>query len=114
MVDAVNVEDAEARRRAIIAEISRLGTTAPGSITTRSTRCQTPGCRCRAEPPQLHGPYPTWIRRENGRTVTKTLRPDQVDHVRASIEARARLRTLVRELEVVSSQLVADSLDQSR
>jgi hypothetical protein len=114
MGDAGRVNEAEKRRKAIVAEISRLGPAAAGSVADRFTRCQRQGCHCQGESGELHGPYPTWTRRENGRTITKTLQPDQVEDVRASIEARARLRALVRELEEVSSQLVADSLDQSR
>ena len=48
------------RRQAILAEIEALGPVLAGCIIERSTRCQTEGCHCRADPPQLHGPYPTW------------------------------------------------------
>jgi hypothetical protein len=110
MVDAVRVEGAEERRRAIVAEISRLGITAPGSITTRSTRCQTPGCRCRAEPPQLHGPYPTWIRRIDGKTITRTLRPDEFERLKPLLAANRRLRQLLTELQTVSAELAEEAL----
>jgi hypothetical protein len=44
----------------IVAEISRLPLAVPGSLTDRMTRCQRDGCHCKADPPRLHGPYPTW------------------------------------------------------
>ncbi|HZD66215.1 MAG TPA: DUF6788 family protein, partial [Acidimicrobiales bacterium] len=59
----------EERKREILAEIAALGSVAPGSIVARRTRCQRQGCHCRADPPSLHGPYPTWLRRINGRPV---------------------------------------------
>jgi hypothetical protein len=109
-VDAVNVEDAEALRLAIVAEIGRLGITAPGSITTRSTRCQTPGCRCRAEPPQLHGPYPTWIRRIDGKTITRTLHGDELERLRPLLAANHRLRELINQLQAVSAEMAEEAL----
>ena len=110
MVDAVCVENAEARRRAIIAEIDRLGITAPGSITTRSTRCQTPGCRCRAQPPHLHGPYPTWIRRIGGKTISRTLHPDEAARLKPLLAAHRQLRQLLDELQAVSAELAERAL----
>ena len=47
----------------IQAELSQIGLVLPGSLTDRTTRCQRAGCHCHADPPQLHGPYPTWTRR---------------------------------------------------
>jgi hypothetical protein len=114
MGDAGSVKEDEKRRKEIVAEISRLGPVAAGSVVERFTRCQRQGCHCQGESGELHGPYPTWTRRENGRNITKTLHPDQVDDVRASLEARARLRALVRELEMVSSQLVQETLETPR
>jgi small ligand-binding sensory domain FIST len=106
----MTVEAAEERRRTIVAEIGRLGVTAPGSITTRSTRCQTPGCRCRAEPAQLHGPYPTWIRRIDGKTITRTLHGDELERLRPLLAANHRLRQLVNELQEVSAELAEEAL----
>ena len=110
MMDAMSVQDAERRRRAIVAEIGRLGRTAPGSITTRLTRCQTSGCHCRADPPRLHGPYPTWIRRIGGKTITRTLHDDEVERLQPLLEANQRLRQLVSELQEVSAELAEDDL----
>jgi hypothetical protein len=106
----MSVEAAEERRRAIVAEIDRLGITAPGSITTRSTRCQTPGCHCRAEPPQLHGPYPTWIRRIDGKTITRTLDGDELERLRPLLAANHRLRQLINELQAVSAEMAEQAI----
>lgn len=89
----------EERRREILAEIAALGPVATGSIVERTTRCQRQGCHCRADPPSLHGPYPTWLRTVNGRPVTKTLTATQAALLRPLIDADRRLRKLVQELE---------------
>lgn len=93
--------DRAERRRAILAELDQLGPVVPGSLGTRTTRCQTSGCRCRADPPQLHGPYPTWTHRQNGRQITRTLTAQEAERLRPMIEADRRLHQLVRELETL-------------
>ncbi len=90
------------KRRAILAEIEALGPVLAGCIIERSTRCQTEGCHCRAEPPRLHGPYPTWTHREGGRQVTKTLSVEQADALRPFLARDRRLH----ELEAASIDLI--------
>jgi hypothetical protein len=94
----------EKRRRAILAEIDRLGhgPVVPGNLSLRSTRCAGEGCRCRADPPTLHGPYPTWTHQVDGRQVTKTLSADEAERLRPAIQANRRLRELVKQLEALS------------
>jgi hypothetical protein len=89
-------------RRAILAEIARLGAVVPGTISQRTTRCAGAGCHCRAEPPTLHGPYPTWTHQENGRQVTKTLSASEVKQLAPAIAANKRLHELVKQLEQIS------------
>lgn len=91
----------EQRRRAILAEIARLGPVVPGNLSQRSTTCSGAGCRCRANPPTLHGPYPTWSHQVNGRQVTRTLSAEEAEELRPAIAANRRLRELVKELEVL-------------
>ena len=96
------------RRRAILAEIETIGPVLPGSIVERSTRCQSSGCHCRADPPRLHGPYATWMRQEKGRQVTRTLSPEQAERLRPLLAADRRLRQLVRELESLTVEELAE------
>jgi hypothetical protein len=108
MGDAVEVN--EKRARAILAEIAALGPVVPGCIIERTTRCQTQGCRCRADVPELHGPYPTWTRRVGGRQVTRTVSAEEATRLRPLIEANRRLHELVRELEALSAASVEETL----
>ena len=59
----VTMDDPARRHQQIQAELARIGITLPGSLTSRTTRCQRPGCHCHASPPILHGPHPTWTRK---------------------------------------------------
>jgi hypothetical protein len=76
------MDDPARRHQQIQAELCQIGLVLPGSLTNRTTRCQRAGCHCHADPPQLHGPYPTWTRKVGG-----------------------RLRQLITELEAVSIEL---------
>jgi hypothetical protein len=108
------VSRAEKRREEIVAEISRLGLAVPGSITDRMTRCQRSGCHCKADPPRLHGPYPTWTRRVDGTTITRTLRPEDADQLHSYLDTHHKLRQLVTELEAVSAQIAEQTLTTQR
>lgn len=86
------------RRAEIVAEIAQLGPPLPGSVVERHTRCAKHTCRCRGDPPQLHGPYLVWTRTENGKTVTRSLTPEQATRLQPWIDNARRLRELVGEL----------------
>jgi len=103
----VTMDDLARRHQQIQAELARIGITLPGSLTSRTTRCQRPGCHCHASPPILHGPYPTWTRKISGRSVTKTLTPQDAERLRPYFTAHRRLRQLITELEAVSIELAA-------
>jgi hypothetical protein len=94
--------ETERRRAEITAEIAALlqrGLPLPGSLVARRTRCGNPNCRCRAEPPRLHGPYPSWTRKTDGKTVTRTLTADQAERYHSWFDTARRLRALLADLE---------------
>ncbi|OGX08878.1 MAG: hypothetical protein A3K11_07465 [Nitrospirae bacterium RIFCSPLOWO2_12_FULL_63_8] len=60
----------------MLAELANTGLVLRGSIARRSTRCGNPACRCKVDPPILHGPYYIWTRKVAGKTVTAQLKPE--------------------------------------
>ena len=94
--------NAERRQRQIAEEIAALGPCLPGSLVQRTTRCGSARCRCHSDPGQLHGPYPTWIRKAGAKTVTRTLSPAQLERYRPLFDNTRRLRELITELEALS------------
>jgi hypothetical protein len=93
----------ERRLRELLEQLTELGFCLPGSLSTRKLRCGNPRCRCRADPPQLHGPYTYWTRKVAGRTVAQLLSPEQAERYRPWIENDRRLRQLVSELEALAT-----------
>jgi hypothetical protein len=96
----------QARAAAIAAEITaRLAGVSfalPGTLADRMTRCGYPGCRCRADPPQRHGPYHQWTRKRNGTTATRILSDEQLAGYGPWFDNHRRLRELIAELEELS------------
>jgi|SRR5579875_2705714 len=95
-----------AAQRRIAAALSEIAFALPGSLVWRNSRCGNPRCRCHADPPQLHGPYPTWTRAVHRKTVTKTLSEEQARQYQSWFENGDRLRQLVRELEELSVEVI--------
>jgi hypothetical protein len=97
------------RRQQLLAQIAKLGFCLPGTLTERLTRCSSPGCRCRQDPPILHGPYHSWTRKINGKTVTRTLTPEQARRYQPWFDDARQLRALTTELEALSLRLAQDA-----
>jgi hypothetical protein len=94
----------------ITAQLANSGFALPGSIAQRYTQCGKPNCRCHTDPPQLHGPYPTWTRKVAGKTITRRLTQDQYDAYRPWFEAHQHQRALLTQLEALSLEIIEADL----
>lgn len=90
------------QRKRLAAALAEIDFLLPGSIVVRHTRCGKPDCRCKAEPPALHGPYIQWTRKLAGKTVTRTLSPEQLERYQPGFDNARRLRQILAELEALS------------
>ncbi|MGH3979003.1 MAG: DUF6788 family protein [Pseudonocardiaceae bacterium] len=91
------------------AELAGIDYALPGSLASRHMRCGKPNCRCKADPPTLHGPYLHWTRTVAGKTVTRTLTADQAHRYQAWFDNARRLRDLIAELETSSLRALEDA-----
>ena len=89
-------------QQAIARALAGVGFALPGTISERMMRCGKRACRCKADPPQLHGPYIQWTRTVDGKTVTKLLTPQQLERYQPWFDNARRLRSLANELETLS------------
>src|SRR5712691_3604987 len=96
------IASARQRRARIAADLGQIGFALPGSLVSRTTACGKTGCRCQADPPILHGPYLTWTRTVNGKTVTRKISPHQQARYQAWFDNARKLRQLVTDLETLS------------
>jgi hypothetical protein len=81
----------------------------PGTLASRYMRCGKTNCRCKAEPPILHGPYLHWTRTVAGKTVTRTLTPAQAERYEPWFDNARRLRELLTDLEARSLKAFLDA-----
>jgi hypothetical protein len=91
----------EERHRALLAELADIGLVLRGTIAPRRMRCGNPTCRCRAHPPQLHGPYYVWTRKVAGKTVTAMLPREQAALCQGWSHNMRKLDRIVRELQAL-------------
>lgn len=91
------VEQIDRRIAAIKRALTQLGPLRPGSISRQYNICGTPGCRCKADPPEKHGPYHqlnfTW----HGRSHTEFVREHDLAEVATELDNYQRLRALSEE-----------------
>ena len=86
-------------------KLADLGDLRPGTLSEQYNVCGNPGCRCKANPPQKHGPYYqlSWTR--NRKSTTRFVRKPQVRTVRSQIKNYDRLQALVNQWIEASIEL---------
>lgn len=93
-------------------QLSKIGFILPGTVYSRYMPCGKAGCRCQANPPQLHGPYWEWSRSLAGRTISRRLSQPQVRLYQEWIANRRRLSAIIAEMEDLSTQAAETSLHE--
>jgi len=90
------------RLRQLTAQVAEIGFISSGNLVRRFMPCGKPGCRCQADPPQLHGPYWQWTKRMAGKTSTRRLTEAEAILYQQWIDNRRRVLQLLDEMEEVS------------
>jgi hypothetical protein len=90
------------RHNEIVQALAQTGFVLPGTLLERHNRCGKPNCRCKQDPPALHGPYYQWTRKVDGKTVTRLLTGEQSERYRDWFANAQRARQLLAELETLS------------
>ena len=106
----ITTEQAAARAR-IAAELAATGFALPGTLSLQRYRCGKSNCRCRADPPTLHGPYALWTRKIDAKTVTRRLSAAELVDYAPLFENAKPLRALLAELQELTHGIVARSAD---
>src|SRR5512135_1173717 len=73
----------------------KLGDLRPGALSEQYNTCRSPGCRCKADPPQRHGPYHQLSYSHRGRSRTENIRPEHISAVTSQIANYRKLRDLI-------------------
>ncbi len=101
----------ERRYRQAARAIAQVGFIRAGSVIRRATTCGTPGCRCHADPPRLHGPYYQWTAKVGGKTVTRRLSEGEARLYKGWIANDRELRARIGQMRRVAAQATKLILD---
>jgi len=85
----------EARIETLKRAIVRLGDLRPGKLSQQYNVCGKADCRCKADPPQKHGPYYQLSFTRNGKSSTQFVRKEDLAVVRQQLRNYQRLRELI-------------------
>jgi hypothetical protein len=102
--DARRLRTYQARLQQLASMLAPAGFISSGSVVHRFVPCGKLGCRCQADPPQLHGPYWQWTRVLAGKTTTRRLNPEQARLYQEWIANRRRITSTLAEMDRVSQQ----------
>ena len=76
-------------------QLAALGDLRPGSLSTQYNVCGTPGCRCKATPPEKHGPYYQVSFTRKGKSSSKFVRKEDLAAIRRELKNYEAMKTLV-------------------
>jgi len=94
----------EDRYRKLAKQLADIGLISSGSVTRRFTQCAARGCRCRADPPQPHGPYYQWTAKIKGKTVTRRLNAGEAKLYKEWIDNDREMRRLIAQMRQVAAK----------
>ena len=80
-------------------DLTRLDGLRMGSLSEQYNVCGTPGCRCKASPPEKHGPYYQLSYTRKGKSTTRFIRKPNLVMVERQLRNYARLRTPRRSMD---------------
>jgi hypothetical protein len=101
-LSAAELARIETRYRELKNRLRGLGFVIAGSLAERWTTCGKANCRCRADPPQRHGPYIEYTRKVSGKTTGRRLTPEQAEQYRVWIANRRTLDEITTEMDDLS------------
>jgi hypothetical protein len=102
----------EARIEKIKERIVALGELRPGSLSRQYNVCGTPGCRCKADPPQKHGPYYQLSFTRKGKSSSQFVRREDLSRIKRQLRNYERLRKLIDQWIDTSIELTRLSRDR--
>ncbi len=75
--------------------LAELGDLRPGSLSTQYNVCGSPGRRCKASPPEKHGPYYQVSYTRKGKSSSKFVKNKDLPVIRKQLKNYARMKLLM-------------------
>lgn len=89
-------------------KINKLDWILVGTILKQYKQCGRKYCRCMKDNKYRHGPYYVWTRKENGKTITKTLTAEQAKECRRAFQNMKILNKYIKSWRNKSLKYIDD------
>ncbi|MCY0858645.1 DUF6788 family protein [Cupriavidus sp. D39] len=76
-------------------QLVEIGDMRPGTLSTQYNVCGKAGCRCKATPPQKHGPYYQVSYTRKGKSGSKFVKKEDLPEVRRQLKNFERMKILL-------------------
>ena len=87
-------------------QLAQIGYVCNGTVMQLYRKCGKPGCGCREDPQKRHGPYYIWTRKENGKTVTRSLSKNHAARCAEYILNSRKMENILEEMKKVSARII--------
>ena len=108
------IDGYKSKYKVLARELSKVGFAIDGSLVQLSARCGKPNCRCKEDPPQLHGPYWQWSAKVAGKTISRRLDDEEASLYREWIANRRHIEAVLTEMKAIASKAVDIQLKELR
>ena len=95
-------------------QIAQLEELRPGSLSKQYNVCGSPGCRCKATPPQKHGPYYHLSYTRRGKGGTRAFKKDDIPVLKTHLVNYERLRSLINDWIELATELSDLTIEAAR
>ena len=85
----------EVEIRKVKEDLAGIGDLRPGSLSTQYNVCGSANCKCKADPPQKHGPYYQVSFTRKGKGSTKFVKEQDLPAIREQLRNYERMKELM-------------------
>lgn len=110
-MDTRKIRRLEGQIAKIKQELVALPDLQPGSLSKQYNVCGRPNCRCKASPPQKHGPYYQLSYTRKGKSSSRFVKKKDAPMVRRQLRTYKRLKELVDRWIDLATELAAQRIE---
>ena len=104
----MSLAELEARYGDLQSQLSQTGYVCNGTVMSLYRTCGKSGCACNEDPLMRHGPYHIWTRKENGKTVTRSLSKEQADECIEYIQNYKEMESIIEKMREISVKILQE------
>jgi len=87
-------------------QLTRIGYICNGTVMSLYRKCGKPNCGCKETGQLQHGPYHIWTRKQNGKTITRSLTEEQSERCLEYIRNFKHMESIIAEMKEISALMI--------